>query len=68
MSKEQCGVPTNTPTYAEGALAFRDGVKEDDCPYLPGKEGRVSWLTGWTNARLNSKLGHIFRKYNVGML
>ena len=66
--KDDPGVPTTTIPYLEGNHAFRDGASLDDCPYRQGRDGRVGWLTGHNNARLNKKLGPIFERHGVGPL
>ncbi len=55
-----------------GRQAFRDGWEETECPFpqgsstVPGKPSkRQSWLTGFFEEQVRSRVGHILAKYGV---
>lgn len=33
-----------------GALAFLEGLGQDDCPHTTGTEAAQAWLAGWRGA------------------
>ncbi len=53
----------------EGGVAFREGVEENPYPSDMGSGAmsglRIAWWTGWYDAKVFKKLGHIFKKYNM---
>lgn len=54
---------TNCQEYDEGELAYKSGLARDSCPYPKGDKRRLDWMSGFFEARIQSTLGHIFRKY-----
>lgn len=35
---------------AAGALAYMEGLEQDDCPHPAGSDAAEAWLTGWRGA------------------
>ena len=38
------------PNYAEGATAYRVGVRAEDTPYFDTQR-RIQWLKGWCDSK-----------------
>jgi hypothetical protein len=57
-----------TPEYQEGENAFALGEPDNSSSYLKGTNEYSLWITGWITAKINSRVGHILEKYNVGKL
>lgn len=62
---------TKLPTGARNTVAYREGRKayekgSDLCPYEQWSgDQRSSWWTGWYDARINDRLGHIWEKWGI---
>lgn len=50
--------------YFVGRLAFSDGVLLDSNP-CNGFNERCAWFAGWLDARTNSVLSRVFKKYDI---
>jgi len=60
--------PRRLSVCIDGHDAYEAGHDIDTCPYPQGPpfdNRRVSWMTGWLDARTVDHLGHIFRKYDL---
>ena len=64
-------IPTNTretPEYRQGRAAHAGGLTEDANPYPCGGftgATRISWFTGFYDARTNAKLGGAFARNGI---
>tara|TARA_Y100001972_G_scaffold119898_1_gene161734 strand:- start:671 stop:817 length:147 start_codon:yes stop_codon:yes gene_type:complete len=38
---------------------------EEQCPYKRSDGRRYAWYAGWYDARIWSRLGHVFEKYGL---
>lgn len=57
-------------SYAEGRRAFEAGVPESENPHPSGgieafSKNRLQWYKGYEEARIDFRVGHIFKKYNL---
>lgn len=63
-------LPRALAEVSEGETAYADGIAVDDCPYpsgtgAEGNKARAAWMTGWYDAKMRDKLGHIWAKYGM---
>lgn len=61
------GIPPNTrelAEYTEGQASFARGECEDHNPYESGGN-RISWFTGYYDARTNANLAGVFARNNI---
>lgn len=63
-------LPRTASEIAEGEAAYAAGQDVDSCPYpsgngANGNKARSAWMTGWYDAKIRAKLGHIFDKYGM---
>lgn len=57
-----------TIEYQQGENSFGLGEPDTTSPYPKGTNQYSLWITGWIVAKINSRVGHILEKYEVGKL
>ena len=50
--------------YFEGRMAFSGDEPSSANPYSEG-DRRRNWFLGWYDARIGSRLGHVFAKWKL---
>jgi hypothetical protein len=59
-------IDRKTTEYTQGKVAFEAGASEDDNPYIGATGGhRVSWFTGYFDARTNKNLASCFQRNGI---
>lgn len=55
----------NEAIFMAGLWAYDTGQAMEECPYEPGDEKRLHWLSGYIEARTQDRLAHVFKKFNT---
>lgn len=61
-------IDRSTPEYEAGKTAFASGIEEDDNPYPKGGNTggqRMSWFSGYFDARTSKRLGPAFDRNGI---
>lgn len=68
---QKCSQEDQGLAYRQGAIACREGMIDDCCPYVPhvkddgGNPLRRSWMDGFHETRIAATFGPLFRQHGA---